>query len=195
MFIGECQMNYIGWVIVACEVSFWILILFGLIVRYLFGWKRLGLILLALTPVIDLLLIIITSMDLYRGATATIAHGLAAVYIGVSLAFGKNMINWFDERFQYFVAKTSNSLTMKKFGREYAHQYAKGFIRHIVSFLIGAVILVTMIYYVNDPTRTETLSTIIKTWSIILAIDLYITVSYFLWPKKKKARHSISFLK
>lgn len=188
-------MNYIGWIIVACEVSFWILMSIGLMVRYLFGLKRVGLILLALTPVIDLFLIIITSMDLYRGANATIAHGLAAVYIGVSLAFGKNMINWFDERFQHFIAKTSNSRPMKKFGREYAQQYAKGFIRHIVSFLIGAIILVTMIYYVNDPTRTETFSTIIKTWAIVLAVDLYITISYFLWPKKKKARHSLSFLR
>ena len=99
-------MNIIGWAIIACEILFWIVIMLGLIFRYLLKMKKLGLFFLALTPVVDLILIIITSVDLYRGATATIIHGLAAVYIGVSLSFGKSMIKWADERFQYYIAKT-----------------------------------------------------------------------------------------
>lgn len=185
-------MNFIGWMIVACEISFWIVILLGLIVRYLFNSKKLGLVLFALTPLIDLILIVITSIDLYRGATATIAHGLAAVYIGVSLSFGKNMIQWVDERFQYHIAKTAATKPVKRYGITFAKHYAKEFIRHIVAFLIGSAILAIMIYFIDNPSRTEALYGVIKIWAIIIAIDLYITASYFIWPKKEKAiNHSL----
>ena len=42
--------------------------------------KQVGLILLAMTPVIDLILIITMSVDLLNGAKATVPHGIAAVY-------------------------------------------------------------------------------------------------------------------
>ncbi|WP_141430754.1 hypothetical protein [Bacillus sp. 03113] len=178
-------MNFIAWMIITCEVAFWIVILFGLLLRYLFHFKKLGLILLALTPVIDLLLIIITSIDLYNGATATIAHGLAAVYIGVSIAFGKSMIKWADERFQYYFIKKGTKPS-KKAGIKFAKSYAKGFIRHIIAFLIGSSILLMMIYYINDSKRTDNLYGMIKIWTLILSIDMFITISYFIWPKKEK---------
>ncbi len=77
--------------------------------------KQVGLILLAMTPVIDLILIITMSVDLLNGAKATVPHGIAAVYIGVSIAFGKQMIQWADERFKYYVLKEGN-LPEKKTG-------------------------------------------------------------------------------
>ncbi len=77
----------------SCEITFWIVIILGLVTRYVFKKQTLGLVLLALTPVIDILLLIVTGVDLYNGATATIVHGIAAVYIGVSLAFGKSMVS------------------------------------------------------------------------------------------------------
>ena len=185
-------MNFIAWLIIACEISFWIVILLGLIVRYLFNLKKLGLVLLALTPLIDLVLIVITSVDLYMGATATVAHGIAAVYIGVSLAFGKSMIQWMDERFRYYITKTAAAKPVKRYGIPFAKHYANGFIRHIVSFLIGSAILAIMIYFIDNPSRTEALYGVIKVWAIVMAIDLYITVSYFIWPKKDKTtNHSL----
>lgn len=54
--------------------------------------KRLGLVLLALAPVIDLLLLVATVTHLRSGAEAEWAHGLAALYIGFSIACGKRMI-------------------------------------------------------------------------------------------------------
>jgi hypothetical protein len=179
-------MNFIGWMIVLCEVAFWVVILTGLSLRYLFNLKKLGFFFLALTPLIDLILIAITSFDLYRGATATVAHGLAAVYIGVSLAFGKNMIDWIDVRFQKYILKTDASMPEKLTGIPFANHYAKGFIRHLIAFAIGCSILALMIFYIDDSSRTEALYGIMKVWGFILAIDVYITSSYFFWPKKPK---------
>ncbi len=72
-------MNFIAWMIVACEIGFWIVIILGLFTRYVLKKNKLGLFFLALTPIIDLILLIITAADLYRGATATAAHAIAAV--------------------------------------------------------------------------------------------------------------------
>ena len=179
-------MNYLGWIIIACEVSFWVVILLGLMARYLLQLQKLGFLLLASTPIIDLLLIIITSIDLYRGATATLAHGIAAVYIGVSLAYGKSMINWMDEKLQFYIMKKPSAKPVKRYGIPFAKHYGKGFIKHVVAFTIGVAILEMMIIYIQDPQRTEALNTMVSVWLIVLAIDLYITTSYFIWPKKEK---------
>jgi hypothetical protein len=181
---GE-TLNFVAWMIVTCEIMFWIVIVLGLVTRYVFKLNRLGIFLLALTPVIDLMLLIITGIDLYLGATATQAHAIAGVYIGVSIAFGKSMIQWADERFQCYVTK-QGAKPAKRFGIVHAKHYMKGWLRHVIAYLIGAGLLAAMIYLINDPTRTEALSGMIKIWSIVLSIDLIITISYFIWPKKAK---------
>src|SRR5262245_37285979 len=87
--------------ILACEVGFWILLVSGLAARYLWRRRRLSTVLLAAVPLVDLVLLAATVVDLQRGATAGFAHGLAAAYIGFSVAFGPSMIRWADERFAH----------------------------------------------------------------------------------------------
>ncbi len=70
----------IAYFIIGCEIAFWIFVAAGLCVRYLLGKKRLGVALLMATPIIDLLLLVATVVDLQRGATASMVHGIAAIY-------------------------------------------------------------------------------------------------------------------
>lgn len=175
-------MNAIAWSIVACEILFWVFIIMGLVTRYFFKQEKLGLILLAMTPVIDLLLLVITGWDLYQGATATKAHAIAAVYIGISIAFGKSMIQWADERFRYYVVKQGEA-PIKRVGLEYAKHYFKGWLRHLLAYGIGAGLLLGLIFLIDDPSRTEALSAIFKVWSLALGIDFLISISYFIWRK------------
>ncbi|RCX20476.1 hypothetical protein DFP94_103207 [Fontibacillus phaseoli] len=185
-------MTNVAWMIVICEIAFWFVIIAGLTVRYFFKLPKLGLFLLALTPVIDLILLAMTGLDLYRGAEATTAHAIAAVYIGVSIAFGKSMVGWADERFRYYVAKQDAAKPVKRYGMDYAKHYLKGFFRHILSFLIGAGLLIGLIYWINDPARTEALSGVLKLWCLVLGIDLLITCSYFIWPRQAKSKNDTS---
>lgn len=180
-------MSFVAWMIVASEIGFWIVIALGLITRYVFKRKKLGLFFLALTPVIDFILLITTSVDLYNGETATNIHALAAVYIGVSIGFGKSLIKWADEHFQYYVMKQGPK-PVKRYGMDYAMHYLKGWGRHVISFIIGAGLLVGMIYIINDPSRTEALTGILRIWSIILCVDLLISISNFIWPTKAKVK-------
>ncbi|MGG0655801.1 hypothetical protein [Rummeliibacillus pycnus] len=179
-------MNFVAWMIVACEVMFWIVIVLGLVTRYVFKLNNLGLFLLALTPVIDLILLITTSIDLYRGATATQAHAIAAIYLGVSIVFGKSMINWADKRFLYFVKKEGPK-PIKLYGMQYALNYLKGWGKHVLSYLIGSGLLMGMIFLVNNPSQTQALFDVLKVWTLVLGIDFIFTISYFIWPKKKRA--------
>ncbi|MCA9233790.1 MAG: hypothetical protein KDA57_24350, partial [Planctomycetales bacterium] len=68
--------------IVACEVGFWVILLLALALRYLLRKEPLSRAMLLCLPLVDVLLLLFTAMDLRRGATATFAHGLAAAYVG-----------------------------------------------------------------------------------------------------------------
>src|SRR5215475_5963343 len=87
--------------IVACEVAFWVALLSGLACRYLLHWIRLSWFLLLCVPLIDLVLLTLTVLDLRNGNNATFAHGLAAAYVGFTVAFGPIMIDWTDQRFAH----------------------------------------------------------------------------------------------
>lgn len=180
-------MNFIAWIIVACEIGFWVVIAAGLITRYIFNQKRLGLFFLALTPVIDLVLLVVTANDLYNGATATQVHALAAIYLGVSIAFGKSMIRWADERFVYYVKKQGTK-PVRRTGMAYAKHSMKGSLQHVLAFIIGGAFLIIMINLIDDPSKTEALSDMFKLWALILGIDFVMSVSYFIWPRPEKSK-------
>lgn len=183
-------MNFLAWLIIACEVGFWIVIGLGLVTRYIFKRHKLGLFFLALTPIIDLILLITASIDLYNGAKASLIHGIAAIYIGVSIAFGKSMIKWADHRFQYYLMKQGPK-PEKSYGMNYARQYMKGWGRHVLAYLIGAGLLAAVIFIIDDPSRTDAFDGILKAWSLVLGIDLLISISNFIWPTKAKEKAKI----
>ncbi|MFP7255773.1 hypothetical protein SFC02_15865 [Terribacillus goriensis] len=178
-------MNSIIVLIILCEVGFWVFIAAGLIARYVFKLPKFGMILLGATPLIDLILLLATGFDLARGATATVAHAIAAIYIGISLAYGKSMIRWADQRFAYYITKQGEK-PKKLYGKEHAKKEVKGWLQHLLAYIIGAGLLLAVIYWINDAERTEALSGVLRIWSIILGIDFLISFSYTLFPKKEK---------
>lgn len=139
--------------------------------------------LLALTPVVDLILIIAATFDLYSGTPATKAHALAAIYIGISVGFGKSMIRWADEHFQYYITKTGPK-PVKLYGLQFAKQNLKSWGRHLLSYLIGASLIGIIYYFINDYERTKALIQVLGIWSLVLIIDLLISLSYFVFPRQ-----------
>lgn len=178
-------MGGIGWLIVGAEVAFWVVILLGLVTRYILKKKGLGLFFLALTPVIDLVLLIATAVDLYNGATATTVHGIAAIYLGVSIAFGKSMIAWADRQFTYYILKKGEK-PVKKLGYAHARHEMKSSLQHLLAFIIGSVFILGIHFFIGDPERTAGLLNPLRIWALIVGIDLLYSASYFLWPKRAK---------
>ncbi|MCW1928031.1 hypothetical protein [Bhargavaea beijingensis] len=180
-------MNLIAYLIIAVEIGFWVFIAAGLVTRYLFGRKRLGLLLLAITPVLDLTLLIATTVDiLANDATATAAHGIAAIYLGVSLTFGKRMIRWADERFRYHLMKKGPK-PVKRYGFDHARHELSGSLLHVLAWMLGGGYLFLLVRLAGNPGQTEVLLQILKVWTLVAAIDVALSLSYFIWPRKAKA--------
>ena len=95
------QSAYLYVLIVACEVAFWLVLLLSLAIRYLFRREALSRWLLIALPLIDVLLLVFTALDLRAGTTATFAHGLAAAYVGFTIAFGAIAVQWADAHFAH----------------------------------------------------------------------------------------------
>ncbi|MFD1534355.1 hypothetical protein [Pseudonocardia aurantiaca] len=85
----------------ACEVGFWVLLGAGLAARYLLRARRLSTVLLVLVPVLDVVLVTASLVDVAGGSPPSLTHGLAAVYLGFTVAFGHSMIRWADTAFAH----------------------------------------------------------------------------------------------
>jgi len=85
----------------ACEVGFWVLVIGGLVARYLLRAPRLSRVLLIGVPVVDVVLVVTSLADLAGGSPPGLTHGLAAVYLGFTVAFGHSLVRWADVRFAH----------------------------------------------------------------------------------------------
>lgn len=181
---GVSKVSIIITLIIAAEILFWVFIVLGLVTRYIFHKEKLSMSLLSCTILVDLFLIIATTFNLYQGGTAEIAHGIAAVYISISIVFGKDFITWADEKFKVLYLKQTPP--QKIYGNQYAKQYLKSFFKHIIAFLIAYGLIYLMQVVANNSSSLNNLMGVINIWKIVLIIDFIITISYFIWPKKAK---------
>ena len=92
---------HLYWLIVGCEIAFWLLLMLALVVRYVLQRNALSRALLLALPAADLLLLAFTALDLRAGTPATFAHGLATAYVGFTIAFGGVAVRWADRRFAH----------------------------------------------------------------------------------------------
>lgn len=178
-----------GILIILCEVLFWVFVIAGLFTRYTLHKKKLGGMLLLCSPIVDTMLLIFTFFNLKNGAEASFVHGLAAYYIGMSIAFGRPLIRWADQKFAYWFANGPKPI--KRYGRAHAENEVKAWMRHLLGFCIGCSIIVLMIKFVDDPERTLELGKLMKLWSLLLGIDFLVSFSYLFSPKKEKNSKSI----
>jgi hypothetical protein len=172
--------------IVATEIAFWVLLLSGLTARYLLRRPRLGAVLLVATPLVDVVLLTATILDLRAGATATTIHALAAVYIGVSVGFGHAMIRWADVRFAHRFAGGPPPVPVPRAGRAHAAHERRGWVRHLVAWAVGAALLLAGVAVVGDADRTEALAQTAGVWTLVLAIDFLVSFSYTLFPRRAR---------
>ncbi len=178
-------MNLILTVIIAAEIGFWVFVALGLLARYVLRRRRTGAVLLAMTPVVDLVLLTAVIINLQGGGTATFFHGLAALYLGISIAYGHKMIKWADMRFAHRFAE--GPAPVKLYAWEYAKECWKDVVRTTVAVGIAAGILWLLTTLVDDLSRTEALMGIYPVLGIWFVIDLLWAISYTLWPKKQPA--------
>ncbi|WP_295776524.1 hypothetical protein [uncultured Microbacterium sp.] len=168
--------------IVACEVGFWVAVLAGLLARYPLRRPRLGAALLIAAPAIDVMLLILVAVDLLRGGTASWQHGLAAIYIGFSVAFGHQVISWADVRFAHRFA--SGPPPVRLSGTAYTIACWKDMLRTIVMVVIAGGVTWGLIALARDGNGADDLLVNVRILGIILAADVIWAVSYTIWPRR-----------
>ncbi|GAA2452679.1 hypothetical protein GCM10010191_83830 [Actinomadura vinacea] len=175
--------------IAACEIGFWVVLLAGLSVRYLLRKRGLGAALLVCVPLLDVVLLTATVIDLRGGATANVTHGLAAAYLGYSVAFGHSMVRWADERFAHRFAGGPPPRGKPQYGRARVLYEWREFGKAALATGIGCGVLVSMIFVVDDPSRTEALLGWAARLLMVLAIWSLWPITHTLWPAKPKPGH------
>lgn len=172
-------------IIIGCEIAFWVLIAAGLAARYLLRRPRLGIVLLALTPVVDLILLGAAAFDLRGGGRADFAHSLAAIYLGFSIAYGHRMIKWADVRFAHRFA--GGPAPAKLSGAAYAVACWKGIPFTLLAVGIAAALIWVLTAIAPDPAQVTGLGDTYRILGIVLGIDVIWAISYTIWPKKAPA--------
>ena len=129
----------------------------GLFARYVLRWQKFGLYCLYSIPLIDVLLFIVTVVDLRSGTTATFFHGLAAAYIGFSIIFGHGLIRWADAHFAFRFANGPKPQGAPAVGWPNVKYELILFAKALAACAITFVLVRAMILMVGDVDKTLSL--------------------------------------
>lgn len=159
--------------IIACEIGFWLVLVAGLGARYILRWLTLSRVLLVCVPLLDLALLALIAWDMVaNGATAQFEHGLGALYLGFSLAFGHRIITVADGWFAHRFAGAPAPRSIPKHGRERVVHEWKSWVRMVIAAVIASAVLGAIIWVVDDAVRTGELAAWIGRVWLVTAVWL-----------------------
>jgi len=163
-------------VIAGCEIGFWVLLAAGMTTRYLLKRPRAGLVLLAGVPLVDVVMLIASVIDLRRGGEPSFSHSLAAIFIGVSVAFGHQTIKWADKWAAHWLAGAPRPVKPPKGGAARARRERQGWLRHLLAYAIGCGLM--LVLGLLSGHGYEALLGPAGGWTIVLLIDAFVSFSY-----------------
>lgn len=175
--------------IVACEVGFWVVLAAGLTARYLLRWRRTGAALLVSVPLVDLALLAFTVVDLRRGGEPGTAHGLAAVYLGFSVAFGHSLVHWADVRVAHRWAGGPPPEPKPAGGTAARERLAwREFGKACLAAGIAAVLLLGAVALVGD--RADTTPLLLWLWRLALGLAVWFAAFPLVETVRRRARRT-----
>ncbi|GHB21053.1 hypothetical protein [Streptomyces chryseus] len=173
--------------IIMCEVGFWVLLAGGLALRYLARMPRAGAAVLLMEPLLEVLLLVVTAVDLKNGAEPDWKHGLAAVYIGFTVALGHRTIKWVDARFAHRFAGGPPPVRPPKYGTARAVHEWRIAGRWMLAAAIATGLLQAAIWYVGGDGEIGSLRAWQQKMLFVIGINAVIAASYTLFPKQEPA--------
>lgn len=182
------------WFIIACEISFWVVLALGLFVRFVLNLNSLSKFILLCVPLLDIALLIATVFDLNNDKPAEFAHGLAAVYLGFTVVYGHSIIQWADSYVSYKFYSGKNPKNIDH-GWSYAKFEWQQWLKAVLACGIAAILLSIAIFFIDNPENTEAL---IEWYSILISLLAIWLVGGPLWytvfpkrePKTKLAENT-----
>ncbi|WP_217213145.1 hypothetical protein [Streptomyces sp. AC550_RSS872] len=171
--------------IIACEVGFWVLLALGLAVRYLLKWRRTSVVLLLCEPLLELVLFVATAIDLKNGAEPGWEHGLAALYIGFTVAYGHYTIRWLDGHAAHRLAGAPRPPKPPQYGMARARHEGRLWLRTLLAAAVALALLQGAIWYVGDGDTSSLRS---FQWVALRAAGIHglVALTYLIWPRQPK---------
>ncbi|WP_274562071.1 hypothetical protein [Streptomyces spiramyceticus] len=173
--------------IIICEVGFWVLLAGGLALRYLAKMPRTGAAVLLMEPLLEVVLLVVTAVDLKNGAEPDWKHGLAAVYIGFTVALGHRTIKWVDARVAHRFAGGPAPVRAPKYGTARAVHEWKVAGQWILAAVIASGLLQAAVWYVGGDGDVGSLRMWQQKMLFVIGINVIIAGSYTLFPKREPA--------
>lgn len=176
--------------ILICEIGFWVVLFGGLAARYLARMTRLSTVLLACVPLLDVALLSLITWDLtIAGTTADFAHGLGAIYLGFTVAFGHRVIRRVDEWFAHRFADGPEPVKLPSRGRARIVHEWKDWGRMALCAVIASLVLGGITWIVDDPARTGELTVWIgRVWLVtiiwLIGWPIWVSVATALQPAR-----------
>ncbi|MEU6659629.1 hypothetical protein [Streptomyces sp. NPDC046821] len=174
--------------IVACEIGFWVLLAGALALRYVAKMPRASLALLLCEPLLEVVLFVVTAIDLKNGAPPDWKHGLAAVYIGFSVGLGHSTVKWADARVAHRFAGGPPPVKPPRYGTARAAHEWRTAARWTLACAVALALLQGAIWYVGPDGGTGSLRMWQDRMLLVIGINLVIALSYTLFPKKAPAK-------
>ncbi|MEU9631670.1 hypothetical protein AB0D89_33465 [Streptomyces luteogriseus] len=173
--------------IAACEIGFWVLLAAGLATRYLLKMPRTGLALLLCEPLLEVVLLVATALDLKNGAEPNWTHGLAALYIGYTVGHGHRTVKWLDGHAAHRLGGAPKPTGPPRYGMARARHEGSVWLGTLTGAVVATVLLQLAIWYVDDPSRVTSL----ESWRWVAwrtaGIHGLIALSYAIWPRRAPA--------
>ncbi|MDX2293124.1 MULTISPECIES: hypothetical protein [Streptomyces] len=173
--------------IVVCEVGFWVLLAAGLGARYLLRMPRLGAALLLCEPLLEVLLLVVSAIDLRNGAEPSWRHGLAAIYIGYTVGHGHRTVKWLDGHAAHRFGGGPPPPKPPRHGMARARHEAQIWLGTLVAGAVASALLLAAVWYVGAAGDTSKLEASIGGVWRAVGIHGLIALSYAVWPKKAPA--------
>lgn len=191
------RQNPLVLVIGAAEIAFWVFLVAGLATRYLLRARRLSSVLLVCVPLVDIVLVVASVLDLATGSPPGLVHGLAALYLGFTVAFGHSIVRWADVRFAHRFAGGPAPEPKPKGGpartRYEWREFAKMALAWVIT--IGVTLLFALVAGSGVPGVARWLADPLWTWparaSIVAAIWFAVGPLWAtLWPGVDDREHA-----
>jgi hypothetical protein len=171
--------------VIGSEVGFVVLLLAGLVVRYLLKMPKAGAVLLVLSPLGYVVVLVAGAIDLAQGGTADIAHVLGAIIIGIVVVSGRHHLHAMDG---WVRRKLAHEPKPRVSGWEHARQQRSGFYRRVGEWVVVIALLGGGYALTGfDPVRGAQLLGGMGLWTIVLGIDFFWSFSYTLFPSSSKS--------
>ncbi|PVC87667.1 hypothetical protein DBP19_24225 [Streptomyces sp. CS090A] len=174
----------IALLVVACEVAFWVVLAAGLALRYVARKPKLGAAVLLCEPLLEVVLLVVTVIDLRNGAEPDWKHGLAAVYIGFTVGLGHHTIKKVDAWVAHRWFGGPPPVKPPKYGAARAVHEWRTAARWIFAAAVALGLLQAAVWYVGPGGAVSSLQGWQQKMLLVIGINVIIAGGYTLFPKQ-----------